>query len=162
VLPGVREVLQAVADDPRYHSALLTGNIEPAAYLKMELVGLAEFFNLPGASATNLTIVAIFPALAAERITQASATRSCPRTIHCYWRHSQRHSGCARHFGARAFAVGTGRLYSPDDILACTPDALLSDLSSVGCNETLPSYKPSPLTFREHFGIIEKAQENID
>ena len=49
VLPGVREVLQAVADHPRYQSALLTGNIEPAAHLKMELVDLSEFFTLPGA-----------------------------------------------------------------------------------------------------------------
>src|SRR6185295_2209020 len=35
VLPGVRELLQVVSDDPRYQSALVTGNIEPAAYLKM-------------------------------------------------------------------------------------------------------------------------------
>jgi len=68
VLPGVREVLQAVADDPRYHSALLTGNIEPAAYLKMELVGLAEFFNLPGAFGDESHDRRDLPALAAERI----------------------------------------------------------------------------------------------
>lgn len=36
---------------------------------------------------------------------------------------------CARHFRARSLAVGTGRLYSHEDILACKPDALLPDLT---------------------------------
>src|SRR5258705_8621454 len=40
LLPGVQETLQTLTDHPRYRSALLTGNIEPMAYLKMELVGL--------------------------------------------------------------------------------------------------------------------------
>src|SRR4026209_2643313 len=38
VLPGVRETLEALEADPRYKSALLTGNIKPMAELKMELV----------------------------------------------------------------------------------------------------------------------------
>ena len=38
---------------------------------------------------------------------------------------------CARHFGARAVAVGTGRFYSAQEILACKPDALLPDLADV-------------------------------
>ena len=36
---------------------------------------------------------------------------------------------CARHFGARAVAVGTGRFYSREEIMACEPDAILNDLS---------------------------------
>jgi len=48
-IPGGREVLQAVDEHPRYRSALLTGNIEPAAHFKVEVAGLAEFFTLPGA-----------------------------------------------------------------------------------------------------------------
>ena len=38
---------------------------------------------------------------------------------------------CARHFGARAVAVGTGRTYLREEIVACEPDALLPDLSDV-------------------------------
>src|SRR2546423_10827903 len=48
-IPGAREALQAAHDHPRYQSALLTGNIEPAAHLKVEVAGLAEFFTLRGA-----------------------------------------------------------------------------------------------------------------
>ena len=68
LLPGVRDVLSAVAEHPRYRSALLTGNIEPAAYLKMELVGLSEFFVLPGAFGDESHDRRDLPAWAAERI----------------------------------------------------------------------------------------------
>ncbi|MBA2340425.1 MAG: HAD hydrolase-like protein, partial [Pyrinomonadaceae bacterium] len=36
---------------------------------------------------------------------------------------------CARHFGAKAIAVATGRSHNVDALLACQPDALLPDLS---------------------------------
>ena len=39
LLPGVQELFTALSRHPRYLSALLTGNIEPAAHLKMRLVG---------------------------------------------------------------------------------------------------------------------------
>src|ERR1041384_8450604 len=42
VIPGARDVLKAVDEHPRYMSALLTGNIEPAAHLKVETTGLAD------------------------------------------------------------------------------------------------------------------------
>ena len=38
---------------------------------------------------------------------------------------------CAKHFGMRSLAVGTGRLYGRDDLIACDPDALLPDLSNL-------------------------------
>src|SRR5262245_11606247 len=41
-IPGAHEALKAVHEHPRYLSALLTGNIEPAAYLKVEATGLAQ------------------------------------------------------------------------------------------------------------------------
>ena len=68
VLPGVRETLQAFADHPRYESALVTGNIKPMAYLKMELVGLDHFFTLPGAFGDESHNRRDLPARAAERI----------------------------------------------------------------------------------------------
>ena len=67
-MPGARTALQAVHDHPRYQSAMLTGNIEPAAYLKVEITGLAEFFTLPGAFGDESFDRSDLPALAAERI----------------------------------------------------------------------------------------------
>lgn len=130
VLPGVREALEAVTVHPRYQSALLTGNIEPAAYLKMELSGLAEFFTLPGAFGDESHNRGDLPALAAERISrhldlvlqpsQFIVIGDTPNDI-----------ACARDFGARALTVGTSRLFSSEDLLACGPDAFLPDLSDL-------------------------------
>ena len=38
---------------------------------------------------------------------------------------------CARHFGAKALAVGTGRLYQTAQLLECKPDAFIPDLSNL-------------------------------
>ncbi len=128
VLPGAREILEAARDHPRYRSALLTGNLEQAAHLKMRLVGLSHFFQLPGAFGDDSHDRRDLPALACDRISrhlgfelQASqliVIGDTPNDI-----------ACAKHFGARAVAVATGRLYKAEDLLAHEPDALLHDLA---------------------------------
>jgi phosphoglycolate phosphatase-like HAD superfamily hydrolase len=128
LLPGVREALQAVADHPRYHSALLTGNIEPAAYLKMDLVGLSEFFDLPGAFGDESHDRRDLPALAAKRIQRQLGMDLQPDQFIVIG-DTPNDIECARHFGARCVVVGTGRLYSTEDLLACSPDALLPNLA---------------------------------
>jgi phosphoglycolate phosphatase-like HAD superfamily hydrolase len=128
LLPGVRQTLEALAAHPRYESALVTGNIKPMAQLKMELVGLDHFFTLPGAFGDESHNRRDLPARAAERIRkhlqmdlaseQFIVIGDTPNDI-----------DCARHFGARAVAVGTGRMFSEAEILDCKPDALLPDLA---------------------------------
>lgn len=130
VLPGVREVLQAVANHPRYHSTLLTGNIEPAAYLKMELMELTEFFDLPGAFGDESHDRRDLPALAAERIRKHLGVDLAPEQFIVIG-DTPNDIDCAKHFGARSLAVGTGRLYGPEDVLACNPDAFVPDFSNV-------------------------------
>jgi len=130
VLPGVREVLQAVAYHPRYQSALLTGNIEPAAYLKMELVGLSEFFPLPGAFGDESHDRRDLPALAAERIRSQLKLDLQPHQFIVVG-DTPNDIACAHHFGARALAVGTGRLYTTEDLIDCGPDAFIPNLSSL-------------------------------
>ena len=130
ILPGVREVLQAVAEHPRYHSALLTGNIEPAAYLKMELLGLSEFFDLPGAFGDESHDRRDLPALAAERIRKHLGTEFAPEQFIVIG-DTPNDIDCAKHFGARSLAVGTGRLYGPEDVLACNPDAFVPNFANV-------------------------------
>jgi phosphoglycolate phosphatase-like HAD superfamily hydrolase len=128
VLPGVRETLQALADHPRYESALLTGNIKSMAYLKMELVGLDKFFTLPGAFGDESHNRRDLPAAAAERI-RKHLNFDLPPEHFIVIGDTPNDIDCARHFGARAVAVGTGRMYSTDDVLACKPDALLPNLA---------------------------------
>lgn len=130
LLPGAREVLQAVAEDPRYHSGLLTGNIEPAAYLKMELVGLSEYFDVPGAFGDESHDRRDLPALAADRIRKHLDFDFAPHQFIVIG-DTPNDIACAKHFGAKSLAVGTGRLFTREDVLACNPDAFVADFSDV-------------------------------
>ena len=126
-MPGGREVLQRVAAHPRYLSALLTGNIKPAAYLKVELTGLAEFFQLPGAFGDESFDRRDLPAIAAQRINEHLGASLQPEQFIVIG-DTPNDIACARHFGARIVAVATGRMHSQEDLLAHEPDALLPDL----------------------------------
>lgn len=130
VLPGVREVLQAVTEHPRYQSALLTGNIEPAAYLKMELLGLTDFFPLPGAFGDESHDRRDLPAVAFERIRRHLGIELEPHQFIVIG-DTPNDIECAKHAGARSLAVNTGRFYAVEDLLACKPDALLPDLADL-------------------------------
>jgi phosphoglycolate phosphatase len=139
LLPGVREVLQAVTGHPRYQSALLTGNIEPAAYLKMEILGLSEFFPLPGAFGDESHDRRDLPALAAGRIQEQLGIQLEPQQFIVIG-DTPNDIECAKHFGARSLAVNTGRFYSVEQLLACEPDALLPDFADLNqVMETLQS-----------------------
>jgi phosphoglycolate phosphatase len=126
-MPGGREVLQRVAEHPRYLSALLTGNIKPAAYLKVELTGLAEFFQLPGAFGDESFDRRDLPAIAAQRINEHLGANLRPEQFIVIG-DTPNDIACARQFGARVLAVASGRMHSQDDLLAHQPDALLPDL----------------------------------
>ena len=128
VIPGVREMLDVLDQHPRYRSALLTGNIEAMAYLKMELVGLEKYFRLPGAFGDESHDRKDLPALAAERIREQLKVNLAAEQF-IVLGDTPNDIGCAQHFGARAVALGTGRFYSAEELFACEPDAFLPDLS---------------------------------
>lgn len=128
LLPGVREILEATRAHPRYRSALLTGNIEPAAHLKMRLVGLSEFFSLPGAYGDDSHDRRDLPALAAERINRHLRLNLQPSQFIIIG-DTPNDIDCARHFGARAIAVATGRMNNAETLLPHNPDVMLTDLS---------------------------------
>ncbi|HKN83022.1 MAG TPA: HAD hydrolase-like protein [Pyrinomonadaceae bacterium] len=130
VLPGVRETLEVLSQHPRYQSALVTGNIEPMAQLKMQLVGLDKYFTLPGAFGDESHNRRDLPALAAERIRKCLQIDLPPEHFIVIG-DTPNDIDCARHFGARAVAVGTGRFYSNEELLTHQPDSFLPDLSDV-------------------------------
>ena len=94
----------------------------------MRLVGLSEFFKLPGAFGDDSHDRRDLPALAAQRISRHLGVDLQPHQFIVIG-DTPNDIACARHFGAHALAVATGRLYSAEDLLACQPDALLQDLS---------------------------------
>jgi phosphoglycolate phosphatase-like HAD superfamily hydrolase len=128
VLSGVRETLEAVYAHPRYLSTLLTGNVEDAARLKLELVGLAKYFALPGAFGDEANDRRRLPRLAQRRINQYLNLELQPSQFIVIG-DTPNDIACARHFGARCVAVATGRTYGVDELQRSQPDALLPDLS---------------------------------
>jgi phosphoglycolate phosphatase-like HAD superfamily hydrolase len=127
-LPGAREALQAIEDHPRFLNALLTGNIKPAAELKMRLVGFSHFFQVPGAFGDDSHDRRELPAIAAARINQCLCAALKPAQFIIIG-DTPNDIACARHFGARAIAVATGRAHSANDLLSHKPDAILPDLT---------------------------------
>ncbi len=127
---GGREVLQRVASHPRYVSTLLTGNIEAAAYLKLELAGLSEFFQLPGAFGDSSFDRRDLPAIAAQRINKYLGAELQPEQFVVIG-DTPNDIACARHFGARVLAVASGRMHSAKELLEHEPDALVPDLLDV-------------------------------
>jgi phosphoglycolate phosphatase-like HAD superfamily hydrolase len=127
-LPGAREALEALEREPRYLNSLLTGNVEPVAHLKLRLVGLADFFRLPGAFGEDSHDRRDLPAVARERLSRRLGIDLSPGQLIVIG-DTPNDIACARHFGARAVAVATGRSHTPDDLLAHNPDALLPDLT---------------------------------
>lgn len=128
LLPGVREVLEATDAHPRYRSALLTGNVAPAARLKMRLVGLSEFFGLPGAFGDDSHDRRDLPAIAHRRISRRLGIKLLPSQLIVIG-DTPNDIACARHFGARSVGVGTGRVNSVETLRPHGPDVLLPDLS---------------------------------
>jgi phosphoglycolate phosphatase len=129
-MPGAHEVLKAVDEHPRYLSALLTGNIEPAAHLKVEVAGLAKFFTLPGAFGDESFDRRDLPEKAVERINRHLG-RELPPEHFIVIGDTPNDIACARHFGTRVVALGTGRVHSIEEVLAGQPDAFLPDLLDV-------------------------------
>ncbi|MEO6391482.1 MAG: HAD family hydrolase [Pyrinomonadaceae bacterium] len=130
LLPGVIEALEAVAANPRYRSALLTGNIEPAAHVKLDLVGLDQFFALPGAFGDTSLHRQDLPAIAAERI-NANLGTTVPPDHFIVIGDTPNDIATAKYFGARSIAVATGRSFNPAMLAECGPDVVLNDLSDL-------------------------------
>jgi phosphoglycolate phosphatase-like HAD superfamily hydrolase len=127
-LPGARAALEALGREPRYLNSLLTGNVEPAARLKLRLAGLDDFFRLPGAFGDLSHDRRDLPAVARERIGRHLGRDLNPEQLVVVG-DTPNDIACARHFGARAVAVATGRSHSAADLLSHSPDALLPDLA---------------------------------
>ena len=128
LLPGVREILEAAEAHPRYRSTLLTGNVKRAARVKMRLVGLSEFFRLPGAFGDDSHDRRDLPAVARRRLSRRLGVELLPTQLIVIG-DTPNDIDCARHFGARSVGVGTGRLNSVETLRPHNPDALLPDLS---------------------------------
>ncbi len=134
LMPGVRELLEALDPHDHLHLALLTGNYRDAAEIKLQHFELWDFFEWGAFSddaADRNALVPIarsraeiydIPGEAVERVIVIGDT---PHDIEC-----------ARVAGARSIAVATGG-YTVDQLREAGADHALTDLSDTGAVLTL-------------------------
>ena len=126
LMPGIRELLDALAPRDDVYLALLTGNYEAGARLKLEYFDLWKYFSCgafgDAAPHRNVLVPKALTAVAAcggPVFTAADAIviGDTPLDV-----------GCAAHVGARSLAVATGS-HSVEELRAAGADAVLKDLS---------------------------------
>ena len=129
LMPGARELLEALGDHDHLHLALLTGNYREAAEIKLRHFEIWDFFEWGAfsddAADRNLLVPIAcqraetydVPAEAIERVIVIGDT---PHDIEC-----------ARVAGARSIAVATGG-FTVDQLRESGADAVLPDLADTG------------------------------
>ena len=127
LMPGVRELLDALAPRDEVFLALLTGNYEAGARLKLEYFDLWKYFSCGafGDDAPHRNVL-VPRALARVAVcggpsfaaTDAIVIGDTPLDV-----------GCAAHAGARSLAVATGS-HSVEELRAAGADDVLSDLGN--------------------------------
>ncbi|MES1254318.1 MAG: HAD family hydrolase [Acidobacteriota bacterium] len=129
IMPGVRELLEALVVRPDMHLALLTGNYERAARAKLEYFDLWRYFvgGAFGDDAVDRNHL-FHQALAAASVLggridhtrRAIVIGDTPFDI-----------ACARHGGGRSIGVATGG-HTLDELRAAGADSVFEDLTDTG------------------------------
>ena len=126
LMPGARELLEALQDFDDLHAALLTGNYREAAEIKLQHFELWDFFEWGAFSDDHFDRNELVPIarsraetydIPAEAIERVIVIGDTPHDIEC-----------ARVAGARSIAVATGG-YTVEQLRGFGADAVLPDLS---------------------------------
>ena len=126
VMPGVRELLEALVDRDELYLALLTGNYEAAARIKLEYFDLWRYFPCGafGDDAPNRN--GLLPK-AVARITACGGPSFSPSDAVVIG-DTPLDVACAAFSGARSIAVATGS-HSVDELRAAGADVVFEDLA---------------------------------
>jgi phosphoglycolate phosphatase-like HAD superfamily hydrolase len=125
LLPGVRELLGALEQEPDWVVGLLTGNMTQMARIKLTRFGLEGRFRFGafGEEAPDRN------ALAVEAVRRAEQRFGIPRARCIVVGDTEHDVACARVAGAKVVAVATGGT-SLEQLAALGPDLALENLAS--------------------------------
>lgn len=126
VLPGVPELLDALHARGEHLVALLTGNIEEGARLKLTAAGLWERFDF-GAYGSDHERRDRLPAVAVRRARERSGIHFRGRDVVIIG-DTPFDVSCGRSLGVWAVAVATGK-HSVEELVEAGADVVLTDLS---------------------------------
>lgn len=127
LLPGVTGLLRRLREEEESHSlGLLTGNIAPGAWTKVETFGLGGIFEFGAFGDDHHDRDELGP-VAVERARRHTGREFAIGRIFIIG-DTPKDIRCARACGARAIAVATGA-YSTDQLAAHGPDHLFEDFT---------------------------------
>ena len=126
LLPGIRELVQDLHEQPDVQLALLTGNLEPMAYFKLSAVGMDGYFDF-GAFGSDSPHRPDLPAIAVERAEEHTGRRFSGKDVVIIG-DTEHDIACGRGIGAFSVGVCTGH-YARTDLEPHLPDVLLDDLT---------------------------------
>jgi phosphoglycolate phosphatase-like HAD superfamily hydrolase len=126
-LPGAKELLAEVATRNQFCGAVVTGNLEAMAEVKLEAAGLYSYV-CRGAYGSDSPRRADLPAIARQR---CEAAMGKPASLEdcIVIGDTPRDLAAARHNHMKCVLVGTGR-YSIEQLEGFRPDACLPDLTN--------------------------------
>ncbi len=125
-LPGIKELVTALAADRRAVLGLLTGNVEEGARIKLHPTGLYPLFKV-GAFGSDSALRHELPAVAVARAEELTGRRYAGKEIVVIG-DTPADIECGAGLGVKAIAVATGK-HSLDELAAHAPDHLFADCS---------------------------------
>lgn len=126
VLPGVRELVTALAADRRVVLGLLTGNVAEGAAAKLAPTGVAQLFKV-GAYGSDSASRPDLPAVAVRRAEELTGRRFVGKEIAVIG-DTPADIDCGAALGVKAIAVATGR-HAVEELERHAPDYVFADLS---------------------------------
>lgn len=126
LLPGVATLIEALHGQENIHLALLTGNLQPMAYLKLDMVGLVDFFPFGAFGSDHEDRYQLPPVAVSRAKLHTGHAFAGDRVV--IIGDTEHDLCCGRAIGARAVGVCTGR-YSRAALEIHAPHLLLDDFS---------------------------------
>ena len=126
LMPGARELVEALVDHDHLHVALLTGNYRSAAEIKLRHFELWEFFEWGAFSDDAADRNALVPIARQRAETYDVPPEALDRVI--VIGDTPHDIECARVAGAQSIAVATGG-HTVEELRAAGADIVLADLS---------------------------------
>jgi len=128
VLPGVRALLDHLDGVGDVALGLLTGNIVDGARMKLQSVGLMDYFQV-GGYGSDSEVREDLTAVAMDRASRVWG-RSFPAHSVVVVGDTPRDVACGKYGGAKTVAVATGR-FDAEKLAATGPDHVLDDLGNL-------------------------------
>jgi phosphoglycolate phosphatase len=125
IMPGVRELLDAIAFDGDAYLALLTGNYEPAAQIKLEYFDLWRYFACGAFGDDAPDRNGLLPKALTQVASRGGPSFAAADTI--VIGDTPLDIACAKFSGARSLGVATGS-HGVDDLRAAGADVVFADL----------------------------------